>query len=59
MKKTFKVYLRNGTTFKVKADDFTVTYGADGFTEWNAKGVHADKWLMFHPSDLLAVERVK
>lgn len=58
MRKTFKVHLRSGTTIKFKADDLKVKYNnAGGFTEWEAP--NADRWLVFLPSDLVAVERVR
>jgi hypothetical protein len=56
-KKTFKVYLRNGTNLIIYADDFEVKYENGRFTEWHAEG--ADKWVVFMPEDLLAVERIK
>ena len=58
MRKKFKVHLRSGTTITFKADEFRVKYNNAGeFTEWEAP--NADRWLVFLPSDLVAVERLR
>lgn len=57
MRKTYRVHLRSGTTIDIKADDFRVEYDSNGFIEWEAPNV--DRWLVFLPSDLVAVERIK
>lgn len=57
MKKTYKVYLRHGVTLIIKGDDFILQWGQDGYTSWEIK--NADRWAMFLPSDIVAVERIK
>lgn len=56
--KKFKVHLRSGTTITFKADDFKVKYNQSGeFTEWSAP--NANRWMVFLPGDLVAVERLR
>lgn len=57
MSNTYRVHLNSGTTIKFKADDFIVKYDEVGFTSWHAP--NCNRWLVFLPKDLVAVERVR
>lgn len=58
MRRKFKVHLTSGTTITFKADDFHITYDADGnYTKWSAD--RASRWIVFTPNEIVAVERVR
>lgn len=54
---TYKFHLRSGTTITFKAKDVIVTDNGQKFTKWEV--ISPDKWFMFMPGDVIAVERVK
>lgn len=56
MKNKYKVHLKSGIVIKFRADDFIIKHRDGQITEWEVIG--ANRWFMFMPGDLLAVERL-